>query len=112
MSGSVTRCLNCGVNVWAGTKICPECGSDNIAPTLREFYNYLLATDPDFRKSVKEQKERERHCPQCDFPIDREGFIKRNGYKQDGDYNCPNCRKRLTEIRITDGSIHIQSYMQ
>lgn len=67
MSGSVTQCLDCHSNVWAGTKVCPECGSNNIAITLREahrFYtdklhwqcNYCPEVLPNFKELVEHYK--------------------------------------------------------
>lgn len=56
MSGSITYCSNCKATVWAGTIICPECGSPDIAPTLREVHAYYYNADPDFKKMVDDNR--------------------------------------------------------
>lgn len=101
MSGSVTNCMDCNALVWAGTTICPECGSSHIAPTLRQLHDRMYQTDASFKKMVDDQREKDRHCPKCGSPIDREGFLKEHGYSEEGEYNCPNCGHNIIRIRHT-----------
>lgn len=106
MSGSVTKCLDCGTFVHAGIIKCPGCGSTNIVPTLRQVHSTLYATDPDFRKQIDEQREKDRHCPKCGSPIDREGFMERHGYSKSRKYDCPNCGANLITVEVTDYGTH------
>jgi hypothetical protein len=45
MSSSVTFCNRCGACLWAGTKVCSDCGSEDIAPTLNEVYNDIFSNN-------------------------------------------------------------------
>ena len=53
MSGSVTRCLDCGGYVWADSSICPKCHSNNIAASLSDVVVTLCKSDTKFQKKAK-----------------------------------------------------------
>ena len=61
MSGSVTQCLECHENVWAGTKVCPSCGSRNIGATLREVAAYYEIQTAKREKGESKENGRENN---------------------------------------------------
>ena len=58
MSANVTQCLDCKSNVWAGTKICPYCGSKNIGITLREALMYYRINKDNKNETQKERQKK------------------------------------------------------
>lgn len=60
MSTHVVQCKDCDQWNWEGVERCASCGSKNLTIGFHQYYNYLLATDPDFKRFVDEQKEKGR----------------------------------------------------
>lgn len=92
MSARVANCLDCDALNWVGTRAC------NLSMPLHELHALMYATDPSFRQIVDDQREKDRHCSNCNAIVDKEGWLKQYGYSTEGHYECPSCGQLIIEV--------------